>query len=85
MRLPRHRSPAARTRLRLDQNLNSPLPPHRTVAEVAAERGVLPVSLMIALSLETGFGQFFLQPFNHRGRVRPRLPHPTSFARRRIR
>lgn len=60
--------------------LNSPLPPYRTVAEVAAERGVDPVSLMIDLSLEAEFDQFFLQPFNNRDldRVLEILRHPRT-------
>ena len=36
--------------------------PHRTVAEVAKERGVDPVEAMIALALEKDFDCFFLQP-----------------------
>ncbi len=42
--------------------LDTPLPPHRTVAEVAAERGVDPVDLIIDLSLASDFAQFFVQP-----------------------
>ena len=38
------------------------MPPYRTVAEVAAERGVDPVECMIDLAVETDFEQFFLQP-----------------------
>jgi N-acyl-D-aspartate/D-glutamate deacylase len=38
----------------------SPLPPHPTVAELAAERGVDPVECMIDLALETDFQQFFI-------------------------
>jgi N-acyl-D-aspartate/D-glutamate deacylase len=42
--------------------LERALPPNPTVAELAAKRGVSPVELMIDLSLERGFDQFFLQP-----------------------
>lgn len=36
--------------------------PHRSVAEVARERGQHPVETMIELALETDLNQFFLQP-----------------------
>jgi N-acyl-D-aspartate/D-glutamate deacylase len=36
--------------------------PHRSVAEIARERGVDPVALMIDLGLESDFEVFFLQP-----------------------
>ena len=42
--------------------LDEPVPPHRTVAELAAARRVSPVELMIDLTLERGFDQLFLQP-----------------------
>lgn len=42
--------------------MDRPMPPYRSVAQVAAERGVTPVECMIDLALETDFGQFFLQP-----------------------
>ena len=38
-----------------------PMPPYRSVAEVAAERNVHPVGLMIDLALETEFSQLFFQ------------------------
>ena len=38
------------------------VPPNPTVAEVARERGVDPVELMIDLALETNFDLFFVQP-----------------------
>ena len=41
-----------------------PVPPTPTVAEVAAERGVDPVELMIDLAVETDFEQFFVQPLD---------------------
>jgi N-acyl-D-aspartate/D-glutamate deacylase len=39
-----------------------PVPPTPTVAEVAAERGVDPVELIIDLAVESNFEQFFAQP-----------------------
>ena len=41
--------------------VNRPTPPNPTVNEVAAERGIDPVELMIDLALETGFDQLFGQ------------------------
>src|SRR5262249_4067190 len=40
---------------------NTPLGPNPTVAELAAERRTSPVDLMLDLSLEKDFKQFFLQ------------------------
>ncbi len=48
--------------------LDSPVPPNPTVAEAAQARGLDPVALMIALSLETDLSQFFVQtlsPYDH--------------------
>jgi N-acyl-D-aspartate/D-glutamate deacylase len=42
---------------------DTPLPPHRTVGALAAERGVHPVELMIDLALASDFNQFFIQNF----------------------
>lgn len=42
--------------------MDRPMPPYRSVSQVAAERGVNPVECMIDLAVETEFGQFFLQP-----------------------
>ena len=42
--------------------MNSAMPPYRTVAEVAAQRGVSPARCMIDLAVESDFEQFFLQP-----------------------
>ena len=42
--------------------LSSPIPPWATVNEAAAARGLDPVSLIIELSLEANFEQFFVQP-----------------------
>jgi N-acyl-D-amino-acid deacylase len=39
-----------------------PLPPHPSVAEVAKERGIDPVELVIELSLNRDFDQLFTQP-----------------------
>jgi len=41
---------------------NTPLPPYPTVAEIAAERRLDPVELIIRLSLDTDFTQLFVQP-----------------------
>ena len=41
--------------------MEQPVPPNPTVAEAAAARGVDPVTLIIQLSLETHFEQFFVQ------------------------
>jgi len=49
------------------QVLESPLPPHRTVSQIADERGIDPVEAMIQLGIETDFDVFFVQtmtPFN---------------------
>ena len=40
--------------------LDSPLPPYRSVAEVAIERGTSPVEAIIDLSLESDFSRIFL-------------------------
>lgn len=42
--------------------MDSPMPPYKTVAEVAAERGISPARCMIDLAVESDFEQFFLQP-----------------------
>ncbi len=39
-----------------------PIPPTPTVAEVAAQRGMDPVELMIDMAVESNFEQFFAQP-----------------------
>jgi N-acyl-D-aspartate/D-glutamate deacylase len=60
------------------QVFSSALPPHPTVAAVAAERGVHPVELMIQLALETDLRQLFWQtfsPFDH-DKVKRCLAHP---------
>jgi len=43
------------------QILDSPVPPYRTVADVAAERGVDPVEAMIQIGSESDFNVFFVQ------------------------
>jgi N-acyl-D-amino-acid deacylase len=59
---------------------DTPLGPHHTVAELADQRGVSPVDVMIDLSLETNFGQMFTQPFaNHDlSEVREIITHPRT-------
>jgi N-acyl-D-aspartate/D-glutamate deacylase len=42
--------------------VDSPLPPYKSVAAMAAERGVDPVELIIDLALESDFDQWFMQP-----------------------
>jgi N-acyl-D-amino-acid deacylase len=42
--------------------VDGPFPPYRTVTELAAERDVDPVELMIDLALESDFDQLFMQP-----------------------
>ena len=42
--------------------MDSALPPWRSVADIAAERGVHPAECMIDLAVESDFEQFFLQP-----------------------
>jgi N-acyl-D-amino-acid deacylase len=42
--------------------MSAPIPPHRTVAGLAAERGVDPVELMIDLAVDSDFEQMFIQP-----------------------
>jgi N-acyl-D-aspartate/D-glutamate deacylase len=59
---------------------STPLPPHRTVAVAAAERGLHPVELMIQLALETDLRQLFWQtfsPFDH-DVVKRCLAHPRT-------
>jgi N-acyl-D-aspartate/D-glutamate deacylase len=59
---------------------STPLPPHRTVASAAAERGVHPVELMIQLALESDLRQLFWQtfsPFDH-DVVKRCLAHPRT-------
>jgi N-acyl-D-aspartate/D-glutamate deacylase len=42
--------------------MDGPTPPYRTVAQLAAERGVDPAECMVDLALDSDFEQFFLQP-----------------------
>jgi N-acyl-D-aspartate/D-glutamate deacylase len=44
--------------------MTSPYLPNRTVAELAAERGIEPAELMIELSLDRDFDLYFLQYFS---------------------
>lgn len=62
------------------QVFRSPLPPNPTVAELASERGLHPVELMIQLALETDLRQLFWQtmtPFDH-DTVTRCLAHPDT-------
>jgi N-acyl-D-aspartate/D-glutamate deacylase len=56
------------------------LPPHRSVAEVAAERGCDPVELMIDLALESKFEQLFQQPLTSDDQEvhRTLMTHPSA-------
>ena len=56
------------------------LPPNPTVADVARERGIDPVELIIDLALETDFDQFFVQtnrPFEYDA-VKAAMKHPRT-------
>jgi N-acyl-D-amino-acid deacylase len=60
--------------------IRQPLPPHQTVGELARDRGIDPVALMIELALETDFDQLFVQtnaPFDRDG-VKAVLQHPQT-------
>jgi N-acyl-D-amino-acid deacylase len=60
--------------------LRQAIPPHQTVAEIAAERGIDPVELIIDLALETDFTQFFMQniaPFDQEVAKRS-MAHPAT-------
>ena len=59
---------------------DTPLPPHRTVAELAAERGTDPVSLMLDLCEKSDLEQFFVQPFANQDQddVLEMLQHPRT-------
>jgi N-acyl-D-aspartate/D-glutamate deacylase len=60
--------------------LDQSVPPNPTVREAAAARGVDPVELMIDLSLERDFTQFFVQPgaaFDYDA-VKTQLKHPRT-------
>jgi N-acyl-D-aspartate/D-glutamate deacylase len=58
--------------------LDTPEGPHRTVADMAAQRGVTPVDVIIDESLDHEFRRFFAQPFaNHDlAVVRQLIEHP---------
>jgi N-acyl-D-aspartate/D-glutamate deacylase len=45
--------------------LTSPYPPHKSIAELAAEHGKRPVEVVIDLALENDLKCFFVQPFDH--------------------
>ena len=42
--------------------MDSPLPPYRSVQDIATERGIDPAECMLDLAAESNFEQFFLQP-----------------------
>jgi N-acyl-D-amino-acid deacylase len=58
----------------------SPMPPHRSMAELAKQRGVDPLDLFIDLALEQNLKAFFLSPlFNESEEyVRALIHHPNS-------
>lgn len=60
--------------------MDRPVPPYRSVAQAAAERGTDPVGAMIDLAVESELGQFFAQPFApfDDGAVREALGHPRT-------
>jgi len=60
--------------------LEGPLPPYRSVNEVARERGMDPVELIIDLSVESNFKQFFLQPLRYwdEKQIISTMQHPRS-------
>ena len=59
---------------------DQPLPPYRSVADVAAERGVDPAALMLDLCLESDLEQLFVQPFANQDQddVLEMLRHPRT-------
>ena len=59
---------------------DSPIGPYRSVADVARECGKTPAELLIDLSLESGFEQYFIQPYaNHNfADVLQILSHPAA-------
>jgi N-acyl-D-amino-acid deacylase len=60
--------------------LDEPLPPHKTVADLAYQRGVDPIELIIDLGLESDFEQLFLQPLTGRdsGDLLEVMKHPRT-------
>ena len=60
--------------------MDRPLPPHRTVAEAAAERRIDPVALMIELAVASRFDQLFIQPITSERDedILPVLRHPRA-------
>jgi N-acyl-D-amino-acid deacylase len=60
--------------------MDRPVPPYRSLAQVAAERGIHPVGVMIDLAVESELDQFFVQPFapfDHDA-VRAAMAHPRT-------
>jgi N-acyl-D-amino-acid deacylase len=60
--------------------MDGPVPPYRSLAEVAAERGTHPVGVMIDLAVESNLDQFFVQPFApfDYDAVREAMAHPRT-------
>lgn len=60
--------------------MDSALPPHRSIAEIADERNQDPVEVFIDLALEKNLKQFFLQPLvnQNQDHVLEMMQHPRS-------
>jgi len=60
--------------------MDRPLPPHRPVAQVAAEQGMDPVALMIDRAVASRFDQLFIQPISSERDedILPFLRHPRA-------
>jgi len=60
--------------------LDTPLPPYRSVGEIARERGQDPLDVMLDLSLEKHLRQFFIQPLVNEDQdiVLAMMRHPRS-------
>jgi N-acyl-D-aspartate/D-glutamate deacylase len=60
--------------------LEKPLPPYRSVAEIARERGRDPLEVMLDLALEKNLKQFFIQPIVNEDQdiVLAMMRHPRS-------
>ena len=60
--------------------MDSALPPHRSIAEIANERNQDPVEVFIDLALEKNLKQFFLQPLvnQNQDHVLEMMQHPRS-------
>jgi N-acyl-D-amino-acid deacylase len=60
--------------------MNGPLPPHRSVASFAAERGIHPVALMAEMAVASNLEQLFIQPISPADPegILPFLKHPQT-------